>query len=1441
MAEAGDIQHPRRAARRFRARRSLAPALALLLLAGGPALAQPDDDAALAPVFVNDDPGAGEAVGLLVDQVRTGRLDLAVRSARELLSRSPESLVLSAADPDLHVTVRQRVHDLMTSPQGAAFLEAYRQAAGPEADGWFDQQRYADLETSALFTPAGLRGALRMAEAHLAAGRFSLARRTLESVKAHPDLSGPARDLAAAIAAGVAGALPDERSAALVTALGGVPPQPWPAPEALRRPARSSLTPGPGVAMQDLVPRPLITSVFGDEVPIESLPRSSGASVNSVPPFARDLRTYPMLYRGLAIVLNGRDLAAFDARTLQPRWRVDLVEALQLENTPAGRDLARPDPAEFRRMPLASAEDLCLAWAGQGDVAVGAITAQSPRNAETPDLIFGFDVGTGLIRWSLALTQIDPTFSNLRVRGPVLIDNDITVISCRKNQPERRLAALYLIGLDTFTGRPRWTRLVGSAGVLPFRGAQQVTDGAVLADGLVFRSDRLGVIGAYEAHTGRPAWVRRLPPEPAQGEIPSAPWHMNVPVVRGDTAYLVSPDRTSILAMSVRSGAIIARVATEDFAEAHYVLDAGSRLAAVGENRMAFVPFEGFGTAPPALTPAFDAPGIRGRAVVAGGEVLAPVLSPAPGLMVVKPESPEQLRLVRTDEPGALTVTDDRLVVTDDARVHLYLRWEEAAALLRQRLRDNPADPTPAIRLVEFAYAAGKTAEIGAATEEALRLVTGGEAKARHEGLASRLAGAVLAMVEASLNPARAESGAVAGLQPPKLPPELCTRLLPLIEPACATPEQRATRLILLAADQSSRDLKREAVASLQSVLASRDLQTAMFRSARGAVEAGGEATTRLQALIASGGRGLYEPFDRELDQQIAALPPGAETSAIELLASRFPLGRATPGLWLRLADMHGGGEQARAEAKALELGLRAAARMPDPPETVVGELGGRLITNLRERGLLIAAGEQLRRLSTNYPAVTLTARGQPLDRPALAQTLGEHMATMRRWPSAGAPIQEGQQVLTGWALLQPLLDDPMPHSRPFFVLRHTSGKVALYGSAANAPDGAPLTELALHASTDRQTVLVRSDPGGALLFLAESQSVVRLDTRTGKAAWSTPSFNSMIGEPAPARNNREFRPPDFIEARQTVQGREILFTGDEATLAMVQRRGRLVLLDAASGERLAAQKVDLTAVYDAVVIGGTLIIAGQRDEDGKALQLLLAYDTRTGGLLRTVTLPEEAGDVRWMRASVRGELVVGARQAVMGFDPVRLEAPVWMLTDHMASAAPDAWIVDDRLIIKDESAELWLLDTADGRVIAGPIDPRSRTMTGGPIYADRRTDAGGSRIAIRSGQGVLLLGMDGSVIGTDAVASGEDALLPPVPIESGYFGLSTTRPEFAVNVIFGYTCFTLDARTAAATSAGSIRLPREPERVAVIDGRVAVTYGFSTVVFNAPVVSTQP
>ncbi len=1439
------------------------------------AFAQPgfgafDPENTQSPVFVNDDPAATEALGRLGDHLRSGNLDQSVRAVSELLKNQRDSLVpiindAGNVDTTLHVAVRDRVMAIMLDPASRAGLDAYRLSESADAQALLATGNFAEVEARYLLTPAGLEAALCVAQQRFEAAHFAAAWRTLNQLERHPDLIGEPARRAAALASSIARVWNDPRASDLASRWHAAPvAAALTPPAAVLQPPRSGLTPGPAVDLTELVAKPIASVLYTEDGKYDVMRgRPSVPDTDSLPPLARVLRTFPTIAGAHLLITNGRDLIALDRTTLAEAWRTDLVIATGLDRRDQ-ENAKRPGPDDARHLMRGEAEDVgtVAVSAGPSPIAIVTLTPGEPRQDDTPDQIAAIDVATGTLRWTKSMVEIDGNVGEIRSRGPALIDGDVVVLTCRKNQPERRLTALYLVALDLYTGQPRWTRLVGSAGSLPYPQSPQVSHAGTIADGIIYRSDRLGVMGAYEVLTGRPLWVRRLTPEPQQSEATGWSWDVNAPIIVNGSLFVVSADAKQVLKINATTGQLRGAVDAELWGKPNYLLRAGDRLIGVGGSRIASCPVEHFGEGRPDLSPVLDAPGIRGRVLVAGDRLLVPVTVPTTGLLPIDPLNPGDLRaaLVPLDALGNVAVVDRSLIVADDSRVHQYLAWPDAQALLTRQSEAAPANPAPSVSLVQVAYRAGHPEAIEPALQRAITSL-GSLAEAAAQPIRAQLVGSLLTMIEVS-DPDAAQTGGssrpvlgapkVRVTPPPALPADLLTRVLTTMEPLCTTAEHRATRLLLLGADQWRRGQGPEAVASYQAILSDPSLNLASYAGRRVTTAAGIEAGRRLQVVVQTAGRTVYAAADRALAQALAALPATIDAAALESLAERFPLAQQTPDIWSRAATAHRAANRQSAEARALELGLAAASRIPDAPPELVGEISGRLVWSLRDRGLLSAAAETLQRVRRTYPQLTLTRDRQPLDERALDSSLAAELSAQRRWPSVGRPRGQQVHVFEKLGLMEPEIQPTTPESLGYFMVRDDAGRVGMIvPPAAKDPEGpgAPMKLAYTSPPSENLTQLIRCDPRGAVLYTSaglESGVLWRISAPAGTLAWRSQPFSTYF--PAWEANEGPRQRPSPNQRIDTPQGYrsiwDIVVTGDDRTLAMVERSGRALVIDADTGRVLWNALSDVHRVFDASLIASTLVIIGQQDlrTPGGTISgtrdVILLIDARTGQVRRSVPPPADAGAFRWVRVTNRGEVIIGMGTGVFCIDPETGDT-VWSLRNHPAASARDAWLVGDRLLLMSEDRGMWIASTASGQLLGGQLDLRGRAEGSGTITISPRGPDPAQGIAIRTSQGLVLLSTSGALIATDGLSVGgsaNDDLLPPLPIADGFLALGLSRTPIPLSDTLSlYPLSIIDAKSGQLVGAVPLALGTDPIRIAAIDDRVAVTAGHTTVIYWSP------
>ncbi|MFN0010516.1 MAG: PQQ-binding-like beta-propeller repeat protein [Phycisphaerales bacterium] len=1451
-------------------------ALCLALIVG-PALAQPAGGLEN-PVFVNESLAAGEALARARENLASGNIDQAVRLVQRVLdddAAGAGGIVQSTSDATLYVPIREAVHRFLLAD--AALLERYRASQERQANEDLRAGRFVLVERGRLLTRAGALAALRVAGEQVEASQFWAAWHTLLQLEAHPDCvaGGPPQPDAARADSATANAA--RRAAELAVQVARYLDSPVVSRHALAWAQRAGFNQtevhavrgphGPAVvsplgaqgeaALDGLVSRPVASVQFGRRDSSEVL--RPGARANNpefLPPSGRDLRTMPALSGDTVVLSSPRGIFAFDRLTLMPRWQVEAGRLLGLEGEPD-----EPDAGQGRgRMNFRTWEDVAsVAVRGPWVVA----TASGDSRDEEQDLVAAIDGASGKVRWTRWSGQIDPQLARARVRGPIALEGDLAVVSFRKELRERRLgAALYLAGISLEDGSTRWTSLVGSIGALPFQRSSPVTDGGLIVDGVYLRSDRMGLLAAYIAGTGRPLWVRRFTGEAADAGQSASSWQTQIPVILNGRAIVLTPDRRQVVAVDLVGGGVSWRLDDQRLGTPAYLLGAGETLALVGEDAVVLLNAADPRAAAPVVA-TFDPPGIRGRVVVAGRRLLVPL---AAGVAAVDPRLPASERgsaalpaFTPIDDSGSLVADGGQLLVADDSRLHNYLSWEAGDRLLTDRIESSPRDASAAIALAEFAYRAGRNERVLFAADAAVAAIRSGALSAADlaetvEPDRRRLLAALRRMIATTLRDA---SGATEEAGGPEaigvLPPALLMGVLERYGAMARTSEETVAHRLYLGRAHERAARFGDAVAAYQGVLASADLSAAMWQGERLGVRADAQATRRLEALVAARGRSVYADVEREFAAALGAVPPAAGPGEIEQLARRYPVAVGTPGLWLRIALLYSASERPRAAARALEIGLQTAQHIPDPLPVVVGELAGELVMNLTGRSLFAAAAETLSEVQARFPAVQLARTGGvPIDTQALAAELGRQVALAHRWPGVGAPRAEGVEVFAGWTILEPAIRPMLGVAPAALMMRHDDGRVMLV--AAKEPD-APLTEVWSAQPEAEATELVRLDNTAAMLFMDTPAGGVlqRIETAAGIVAWRTRPFNTHFEGPpgggviAPGAAGGAVqpeggagRPVDRVQTplEGVRRATELLVCTDDRTLVLVERTGRAGAFDADAGSTLWAAGLPIARVFDCDVAGSTLAIVGERDlrrADGSVsatVPVLLVVDARSGRVVHEVEPPP--GQVRWLRLSNRGDLVLGCALGLCAIDAETGQV-LWVNTDPLASGTLRAWALGQSLLLVASDRTLWSVSFTSG--VARPVSARGEdgarleTSSEPQAYA---VDNGG--LALCSPKGLFLIDRDGNIVGGDALAA-DDTLVGPVPGEGIVAtidsGLASRAPVNEMGLV--YPLHLMESGTGRLLSSTPLLLGEPPARLSLMPGRIALTAGRTTLVYRAP------
>lgn len=1417
---------------------SIIRALACVLACGpiaGVARAQEQQQS---PVYVDDSPTAQQVLAQLPRLVAQGNLVEAVSNIQRLLDEEPARLVADADDPELYQSVRERLHGaLLSSP---ALLERYRLTQEPVARRLLSEGEPERVERSMLMTRAGAEAALTLAQECFEAGRFMAAARTAGQLLAHPDVSADAELAArgARLLAMVARYAEGEmaRDLALEFArLGGIESEieaetarVVEAPVSARVQSVGLAEAGAGFAPGELLARPLRSAPIAGPGSAGEATLLRGQRLTSPEPTPWSM---PVLAGDMVLVSDGVRMTAWDRVTLRRAWQHEAAVA------PSSIGLEMPTPAVLRRITESDVTD-AVTPAVAGGVAVGVLMPASDRSRLEVPQMHAVALATGEPMWWAVPSRLRAEWSDASFSGPPTIVEGLVVAGVFQFSPLRRVMSEHLVALDLYTGELRWSVLVGTAGVAPSQRLQRTAHLLSERDGAVYLTDPIGIVGAVEAHTGRPLWIRRVAGEEGFTGTTRAEWEQPAPVVLGDTVVALSPDQLWVYVLERDSGVVLGQRPASTLGWPEYLLLAGERLVGVGEG-IVTIAADGLLTDEPVEIESVRAERAPGRVRLAGDELLVPAIE---GVLVVDPAKPTApARRVSLDYPGEPVGVGDLLIVADGAYVHAYLPWPTAEAALRARMVESPDDPDVALTYAELAYRAGAAEKIPGAAGLALEAIGRLGRSERADQARGRLYESLLSMLTAE------DAG--------ELSAKLRGQLVERLGESASTPTERVGHLMEVGRHAEMEKEWESAARAYQGVLLSEELAQAEHAQGRRRQRADLAAASALRGLTRSHPR-AYSDFDKEASDRFRALTEGdgaGDAADLEELAGRYPVAKVVPEALLRASDEHAAAGRTERSIAALERALSAMEAMPErrsPADAVAGEIAGRLVVLLAENDRLFGASQVLGRVREQRPALRLTNMGAPLDARALGEDLASRLATLARLPRVGAEPTGMGQVFVGWRVVRPLSSGGASATNHLLLHSAALGQVALFGMGGEATDELGFeSELVLGeapgalrpiwsraALMGDEPALVRLGPAWALLLwgTGESASLEMVDTVTGRTRWSTPAFGELFDE-APAR-----RLTGMVETPLDGPTRlsDLMVVLSEHHAAILERTGRVAVFDMVSGEAAWTRVLDVPVVYEASMSGGVLAAVGERAADVRAgeepgvVPMLATYDVRTGEAMEI--RDDLASLMRWVRVDHAGRVIAGLDRGVIGIDP-RARSVRWVVDDPAVRLSGDAWLLHERMVVLGPDRQLWQIDTETGALRDAPLEDMGRV--GGSSRVSVREGAEGEA-AFATERGLVVFARDGSLVGGDAT-SGMAAVLPPVAGEGVYAMLQTEgrthQEEGAV-----YRLWTLDARRGVILGQADLRLLYDPEEIILLDGAVVVSAAGATLVYESPAKAAQ-
>jgi outer membrane protein assembly factor BamB len=1394
----------------MRAHRSPSRVLRLVLIAGvavaspvgvSSALAQARQlipAAAENPIYIADSPIATDALSRASDLLAQRNLDEAVRLCDEIIRNHGDRLIrLDENDQDrVHIRVRQRVNGFIQShPE---LLETYRRQITPVARVWLDDDStWARAAQDAWLTEPGLIASLRIAQQLIEAGRFHAGLGVLSDLDTHPDAQGYVA----------------QSQALRELAIRFLDADPPIAPEPYR--ARSlvwNTESQPGVSLDGIVPSILARAALTPSTQLDlgnsSAPsRMSGASWKPTPwcvPLVEDQHLFTN---------DGYTISCFDRFTMRPIWRVQTYNPNdEIPTTPDGR-------ARLGRL----LEDITSITSDGRDALF--VTPGVPRNSQTDPItdVVRLDQRTGNQLWRVNIRSLDDSLSDASIRGPIVLDQGTIVVIARTNNRRQRLISLSVVGLDAATGHLEWVQPLASAGSLPFQQSGQLAHNPIVRDGIAYYTDLIGFGAAIRVATGEVLWARPLPAPDLYKRSNRPAFAGNAPVINDHGLFVLTSDGGRILQIDPASGRTIASRPSDSVGESYYLLSVDSaRFICVSDKRVSIYDAARFANTSSRRSPELGddsnaQTGIRGRVVVMGDRILAPVEM---GVRVLNPDRLSEPGFISLDSTGNIAALDGQLIVVDQIDVMGFLSWETASMLLEQRVA---TDPSAAVTIAELAHRTGRTEDIVPSVQRAMRVVSAQPMNTR-----SQLRDALFDVVLRVIRGSEFDQDSVTKVSIAQLGQERVDALMLALGELARTHDQGvAYRMELGSLHERYRDFDK-AILAYQGVLDQHSLRSAMWEGSEIAVRAGLEATRRIGRIIEREGFGPYQSADDLARAEIEYLGENATPQQYESLAQRFPWSRITPLILLRASERYIAENKIPSSIEAARSGIERIERlgaMGQPlNQVILGTLADALISGLIETNRAREAHATARSLLEAHPSLELLRRGQPVTLEQLATAAG-NADTL---PRLGSRLVDNPSPLlvTGSPLR------PAHRLDPGGVLMYAPqlGRLQYLRAGRNVFE--PFWERT--APGTQPPTIVWQGPTRVLIFWPESVgtgdtgTLECVDTSTGTLVWAQRDIRTALeqGSARVADDTARIDSLINIPGQGAQPTHQLVVASDGQSVVVTDRIGRAMGIDLYAGDLLWQRDLPINRVHDidlrqgALGICGVMIVDRAQDQrNGSTTPIAARIDPRTG---EPGQVTERFGhQPRWVRIGDRSRLFVASTVRLSAFN-TDMGTVDWVVNSEDIADSLGAWVTDTHLLVLSDRRALWAIDPSDGSRSPRPMDTHAKL-----------TARGWMRVIPEIGRTVLLsnagfiaydnqnqtLGVDSRSIGdslTDIAWGRDHALMLGQPrIEGDQLHADLTL---------------IDHRNAVTLDTTTLKLPasigRRGQTVVPVNGGVLVGFG---------------
>lgn len=832
------------------------------------------------------------------------------------------------------------------------------------------------------------------------------------------------------------------------------------------------------------------------------------------------------------------------------------------------------------------------------------------------------------------------------------------------------MTALYVACLDAETGATRWVRFVGEATPPGDAFGEDIGSRLLTLDaGTVYYQTNLGVVAALDVETGALHWLATYPQRDGRGEPGGTERDLN-PAVAHDGLVIVAPaDSPEILAFDAHTGRLAWR--NEKMGDVAHVLGvAKGRLVATG-NRVHFLDVRNgrsLGYWPPSGAGYTG----YGRGLLAGEQVYWPtrteihVLDVATGLKSDRGPIPLQQAFGTTG--GNLAVGDGYLVVAQEDALVVFCQNSRLIDRIRETIAAAPEAASNHLRLARVAEATGQDDLALESLESAARLARPGEsfdgqplaelAQAQRFRLLMRLGSRAGEGRDWAAAASRYEGAAQ----------------------VARTDRDRLAARLLLAEALDRRGEPAQAVALLQGVLAEERLRgLTVSADAQRTVRADLLIADRLEGILGTRGRALYEPFEGQARRLLERGRSEGDARLLEEVARAYPVAAVVPESLLRLAALH---EKRGEPAEAARAYKRLLAVAPDDASRARALLG--LGRAYESQGYWVPARDALGRAQARHGGLRLQPGGPTvadLVAGRLSRAPFDQMTADLAEPPVEAPLERAWALRWGVAV-HPLAAEgvpPLPSvGRVFLVegnnLRPIDPESGQYGWSADL--GGEATWVGY--LSDR-------------VLAATERKLVALHARSGEVLWTLEAGPGPAGRKVAdpfAKPGRPEEPaaPATLSGVRVVGNRVFALRGDR----------ELVAVDGDSGLLDWSFAPEAGAIHPRLHVGPGRAVLQVREPNA-----VVVLDTETG--LRRARYPQEEQEQAWARDPMPVDedhlaLVIDARTVAL-WDAGR-GSYAWTYREPSAlpRSGPPLLLGDaGRLLVLRDGSELVRLDVVNG------------------------------------------------------------------------------------------------------------------------------------------------